>query len=158
MTSQQLVHDFAIRPISCSDRKLWEPLWASYQSFYDRSLSQEMIDYTWRRLNESGEIDGFLAIARTGEALGLIHYLLHPATSTMGGNCYIPDLFVIPSARRRGVGRKLIAAVVEAARERHAAVVYWQTEDFNGPARRLYERIAKRSPFIRYQIDLSPLP
>jgi len=23
-----------------------------------------------------------------------------------------------------------------------------------GPARRLYERIAKRSPFIRYQIDL----
>jgi hypothetical protein len=32
--------------------------------------------------------------------------------------------------------------------------VYWQTEEFNGPARRLYERIAKRSPFIRYNVEL----
>jgi GNAT superfamily N-acetyltransferase len=153
MTSKQPVQDFVIRPIGSVDRELWEPLWTGYQAFYDRVLSQKMIDFTWKRL-KSGEIDGFLAIALTGESVGLIHYLVHPATSTMGGNCYIPDLFVLPSARRRGVGRTLIAAVVEAAKK-NVAVVYWQTEEFNGTARRLYERIAKRSPFIRYQIDLS---
>jgi hypothetical protein len=30
----------------------------------------------------------------------------------------------------------------------------WQTEEFNATARRLYERVAKRSPFSRYQIEL----
>ena len=73
----------------------------------------------------------------------------------MGGNCYVQDLFVAPTARKRGVGRQLIAAVVAAARERRVPIVYWQTEEFNATARRLYERVANRSPFIRYQIDLS---
>jgi GNAT superfamily N-acetyltransferase len=86
--------------------------------------------------------------------LGLIHYFFHPSTSSIGGNCYIQDLFVLPSFRRQGLGRQLIAAVVESAKEKQIAVVYWQTEEFNGTARRLYERIGKRSPFIRYQIDL----
>lgn len=154
MTSKRTTPHFATRPIRSVDRELWEPLWTAYQTFYDRTLSQETIEFTWKRLKESGEIDGFMAFDQSGEALGLIHYFFHPATSTMGGSCYIPDLFVLPSARGRGVGRQLIAAVVEVARGRQAAVVYWQTEEFNGAARRLYERIAKRSPFIRYQIDL----
>jgi GNAT superfamily N-acetyltransferase len=154
MTSRQMAQHFATRPISSVNRELWEPLWTAYQTFYDRILSQKTIDFTWKRLKESGEIDGFMAFDQSGEALGLIHYFFHPATSTMGGSCYIPDLFVLPSGRGRGVGRQLIAAVVEVAKDKQAAVVYWQTEEFNGTARRLYERIAKRSPFIRYQIDL----
>jgi len=47
-----------------------------------------------------------------------------------------------------------VLGAVEAARKRGAVVVYWQTEEFNASARRLYERIAKRSPFIRYNIEL----
>jgi GNAT superfamily N-acetyltransferase len=146
--------DFEIRPICAADRELWEPLWRGYLDFYDKCVSQEMVDFTWRRLAQSGEIGGLLAIDRAGEALGLVHYFYHPSTSTMGGNCYVQDLFVLASNRRRGVGRQLMAAVVNAAREKRAEVIYWQTEEFNGTARRLYEKIAKRSPFIRYQIEL----
>jgi GNAT superfamily N-acetyltransferase len=100
------------------------------------------------------EVYGLVAVDDRGEALGLVQFLYHPSTNSIGGNCYLQDLFVASSARGRRVGRRLIAAVVQAAKAKQVAVVYWQTEEFNGTARRLYERVAKRSPFIRYQIEL----
>jgi Ala-tRNA(Pro) deacylase len=150
--STPLAVDFAIHSIGSADHALWEPLWKGYLEFYDKPISEEMIERAWRRIS-TGEIQGFLAIGAGDEGLGLVHYFYHTSTSTTG-SCYIQDLFVAPSARRCGVGRKLIASVVEAAKDKKVAVVYWQTEEFNATARRLYERISKRSPFIRYQIDL----
>jgi ribosomal protein S18 acetylase RimI-like enzyme len=146
--------DLVIRPIAAADRTLWEPLWAGYHAFYERRIAPEVTEFTWKRLLTGGEIAGYVALGETGEALGLVHFLYHPSTSTLGGNCYLQDLFVAPAARGRSIGRRLIAAVGVAAKAKGASVLYWQTEEFNGAARRLYERLAKRSPFIRYQIDL----
>ena len=143
-----------IRAISSADRQLWEPLWFGYLDFYEKTLAQEVTEFTWKRLATSDDIQGPLALSSAGEALGLVHFLIHPSTSNIGGNCYLQDLFVVPVARGSRVGRMLIAAVEQAAKEMRAALVYWQTEEFNGTARRLYERVAKRSPFIRYQIEL----
>jgi len=146
--------DLIIRPIAAADRAAWDPLWAGYHTFYDRAVPREATELTWRRLTQSGEIQGLMAFGADGAGLGLVHYLFHVATSKTGGSCYLGHLFVAPGARGKRVGRRLIAAVTDAARAKGAAVLYWQTEEFNGPARRLYERVAKRSPFIRYQIDL----
>ena len=87
-------------------------------------------------------------------SLGLVHFLYHASTVSIGGNCYLQDLFVSPVARNQSIGRRLILAVADAARARQAALVYWQTEEFNGTARRVYERVAKRAPFIRYNLEL----
>jgi GNAT superfamily N-acetyltransferase len=144
-----------IRPVGPRDRAGWESLWRGYQRFYERTLPARVTAQTWARLIRGEHLFGALALGRRGKPVGLVHYLFHPATSTLGQSCYLPDLFVAPAARGQGIGRKLIASVAEAARTRGAAVLYWQTEEFNGPARRLYERVAKRSPFIRYQIDLA---
>jgi GNAT superfamily N-acetyltransferase len=146
--------ELIIRPIGMNDRDAWEQLWTGYLDFYEKTVPRGATDFTWNRLTTTYEMEGLLAVDDRGEALGLVQFLYHPSTNSIGGNCYLQDLFVIPSARRKRVGRRLIAAVVEAAKARQVAVVYWQTEEFNGTARRLYERVAKRSPFIRYQIDL----
>lgn len=146
--------DLVIRRIAAADRALWEPLWQGYNAFYERSVRAEVTDHTWDRLVKGGPIEGFLALDPAGAALGMTQFYYHPSTTSFGGNCYLQDLFVVPEARGRRVGRRLIAAVTTAAREKGAAVLYWQTEEFNGPARRLYERVAKRTPFIRYQIEL----
>jgi GNAT superfamily N-acetyltransferase len=144
-----------IRAIVVEDRDAWLPLWAGYQAFYERTVSREVTEATWARLTQTGDVCGFLAFnTEEGTALGLVHYLFHPSTSKLGSNCYLPDLFVVPAARGQRIGRQLIARVTEAARARGAEVLYWQTEEFNGTARRLYERVAKRSPFIRYQLEL----
>lgn len=154
MTTGQSISDLVIRPVGINDRGEWEPLWKGYLEFYQTAIPQETTEFTWKRLTTTYEVEGFLALEQNAAALGLVHFLYHPSTSTVGGNCYIQDLFVIPSARGQRVGRRLISAVVQAAKAKRVAVVYWQTEEFNGTARRLYERVAKRSPFIRYQIEL----
>ena len=48
-------------------------------------------------------------------------------------------------------GRALIEAVYAAADANGTPFVYWLTQDFNTQARQLYDRIAKVTPFIRYQ-------
>ncbi|HET7206077.1 MAG TPA: GNAT family N-acetyltransferase [Terriglobales bacterium] len=154
MSARRSIGKLLIRPISAGDRNIWAPLWKGYLDFYAKRIPEQTTDFTWKRLTRTGEIHGFIAVDGAGNGLGLTHYFFHPSTSTIGGNCYLQDLFVSPSARARGIGRQLIAAVVEAARKKYVAVVYWQTEEFNMTARRLYERVAKRSPFIRYNIEL----
>ena len=146
--------DLTIRPIVARDRPAWEPLWAGYLSFYERKIAADVTDFTWKRLTTDGGISGLLAIAPGGNAVGFVHFLFHPTTWSNTDACYLEDLFVAPDARGQRVGRRLIAAVTAVASEKGATSVYWQTEEFNATARRLYERVAKRSPFIRYQIDL----
>ena len=143
-----------IRKVSSGDRERWEPLWKGYLDFYEKTAPQAATEYTWQRLTTGAEIEGFLALNDHEEPLGLVHFLYHASTSTVSGNCYLQDLFVVPAARGKRIGRRLIDAVRRAAKDKGVAILYWQTEEFNGTARRLYERVAKRSPFIRYEIEL----
>ena len=56
----------------------------------------------------------------------------------------------MPRARGKGVGKALIKAVYEKADEVGASQVYWLTQDFNKAGRRLYDKIATLTPFIKY--------
>ncbi|HEV2213579.1 MAG TPA: GNAT family N-acetyltransferase, partial [Gammaproteobacteria bacterium] len=114
----------------------------------------EVTEFTWQRLADGNGIEGFLAVDPQGQGVGLVHFMYHTSAHSLGDNCYLQDLFVEPTARGGGIGVALIQAVAAAAREKKAALVYWQTEEFNGTARRVYERVAKRVPFIRYNLEL----
>jgi GNAT superfamily N-acetyltransferase len=145
--------DIVIRPVAAGERVQWEPLWRGYLAFYEKSVPEAVTDFTWARIVEGREIEALIAW-EGDKALGLVQYLLHPSTWNMGGNVYLQDLFVVPESRGKRIGRRLIAAVTEASKAKGAGVLYWQTEEFNGTARRLYERVAKRAPFVRYNIEL----
>ena len=64
--------------------------------------------------------------------------------------CYLQDLFTREQARGQGVGRALINAVYDRAREAGSTRVYWQTQETNVVAQALYDKVAKRSGFIVY--------
>lgn len=147
--------DIVIRPVASTERQQWEPLWLGYLAFYEKSIPQAATDFTWARLSDPNDlsIEGMIAWEGS-QALGLVQYLHHASTWSTGGNVYLQDLFVVPQARGKRIGRRLIAAVTAASKAKGAAVLYWQTEEFNGTARRLYERVAKRAPFVRYNIEL----
>jgi GNAT superfamily N-acetyltransferase len=82
--------------------------------------------------------------------MGLTHYLFHRHCWKTENVCYLQDLYVAPEARGTGLGRKLIEAVYAAADANGTPAVYWLTQDFNAVGRRLYDRIGKQTPFIRY--------
>jgi GNAT superfamily N-acetyltransferase len=143
---------FTIRPLQSSDRQQWDQLWQGYLTFYEASVPPHVTDMTWARLMDpESPILGFCAAAPDGKLLGIVHYLFHPVTWSVGPRCYLEDLFTSPEARGKGVGRALIEAVYVAADQRGTDQVYWLTQEFNATARKLYDQVATVTPFIKYR-------
>lgn len=141
-----------IRPLERSDHADWRRLWTDYQRFYERTLPDEVYETTWRRLFDDGKYEPNCLVAVVdGRVVGLVHYLFHRNCSAIADNCYLQDLYADPDMRGTGVGRALIEAVYAKADAAGSPNVYWMTQHFNDTARRLYDRIAKLTPFIRYQ-------
>jgi GNAT superfamily N-acetyltransferase len=140
-----------IRPFHMEDREAWEPLWQGYLTFYESSLTPEVTDATWGRLLDPSEPMHGLAALLDGAIVGIVHYLYHRSTWTIGNYCYLQDLFASEKARNRGVGRGLIEAVYEKAKADGASRVYWLTHEANTSARALYDKVAARSGFIQYR-------
>lgn len=143
-----------ITALSAADRNDWDPLWASYLTFYESELADAVTDDVYRRLVADVDLHGAIARDDAGRAVGLVHWVFHPSTWATGPYCYLEDLFVSPDQRGGGVGRALIAHVRERAAEAGAAKVYWLTQQGNATARSLYDRVATDTGFVHYQIDL----
>jgi GNAT superfamily N-acetyltransferase len=144
-----------VRPLRTQDREQWQPLWDGYNLFYERpNFPAEITDITWNRFFNPGE-PVFAAVAEVdGKVIGLVHYLYHRSTTTIEDVCYLQDLFTAPEARGLGVGRALIEHVYDEAAKAGSRRVYWQTHEEN-PARKLYDRVARLTPFRRYLKELA---
>jgi GNAT superfamily N-acetyltransferase len=140
-----------IRPVMAPDFAQWAPLWAGYNTFYKRVLPDAVTQTTWKRLLDPAEPMHALVAEENGQLLGLVHYLFHRFTSMIEDNCYLADLFTNQAARGKGIGRKLIEAVYDKAREAGCSRVYWQTHETNAVAQVLYNGVAERSGFIVYR-------
>jgi GNAT superfamily N-acetyltransferase len=143
--------DVAIRPVGPGERADWEPLWKGYIAFYKATVSDETTSVTWVRLHEPEEPMFVLGAYVDGKLLGIVHYLFHRSTWTIGNYCYLQDLFVADAARGHGLGRALIEAVYDKAREAGASRVHWLTHETNAQARALYDTLADRPGFIQYR-------
>ena len=140
-----------IRPLAPQDEPDWRRLWTGYLAFYQTSVPEPVYTSTFARLlgSDPRDFNGLIATV-DGQAVGLAHYLFHRHCWKIEETCYLQDLYVDPAARGTGLGRALIKAVYAAADAAGAPAVYWLTQDFNHQARQLYDRVAKVSPFIRY--------
>ncbi len=147
-----------VRPVEEADLAAWKPLWDGYNAFYGRvgetALPHEVTQTTWQRFFDPNEPMFALVAVGGGSLLGLAHYLFHRSTSRLAPTCYLQDLFTLPAARGKGVGRALIAAVYARAREQGLQRVYWQTHESNVAGRRLYDQVAKNEGFIVYSHTL----
>ena len=145
--------DISIRPLAQTDHAAWRRLWTDYLTFYKTTLPEEVYAQTWRRLFAEGAFEprGFIALL-DGRAVGLTHYLYHRSCWSLVDNCYLQDLFADPDVRGKGVGTALIDAVKAVAAERGVTNVYWMTHETNETARKLYDRVARRTGFIEYDL------
>ncbi len=141
-----------IRPVRTDERAAWEPLWQGYLTFYKTSVPPETTDATWARFHDPAEPMFLLGAYVDGTLTGIVQYLLHRSTWTVGNYCYLQDLFVKDTARGLGLGRALIEAVYADAKARGASRVHWLTHETNAQARLLYDRIAERPGFIQYRM------
>lgn len=146
-----MAHDLVIRPLDASDEADWRRLWTAYLEFYESSVPEEVYRTTFERLMDPARPQQSAALALLdGKPVGLVHWILHPHNWKLEDVVYLQDLYADPSVRGQGVGRALIEHVYEVADEAGTPTVYWLTQDFNTDARKLYDRIATLTPFIKY--------
>jgi GNAT superfamily N-acetyltransferase len=140
-----------IRPVGEDERAAWEPLWQGYLTFYEATLPPENTDAAWKRFHDPDEPMFLLGAYVDGKLTGIVQYLFHRSTWTPGNYCYLQDLFVSESGRGHGVGRALIEAVYENAKQAGASRVHWLTQTTNAQARILYDQVADNSGFMQYR-------
>ena len=156
MTARSAAADgIAIRLVTRADWSEWKVLWDGYLHFYRAELADEVSRHTFDQLcNQQDDMFGFVAESNGDGLVGIANALIHPTTWSEAGYCYLEDLFVSARARGSGTGQALIETVIAEARQRGAVKVYWHTQEFNGPARSLYDLVAKRVSFVVYEREL----
>jgi GNAT superfamily N-acetyltransferase len=143
-----------IKALAFDDQPAWLSLWRGYQAFYKVDIAEAVTQSTWSRLLDPSEpVHGALAMLDS-KAVGIVHFLFHRSTWTVGNVCYLQDLFVTPDIRGQGVGELLIAHVYEQAGDAGSPEVYWLTHETNMTAMKLYDRVADRPGFVQYSKTL----
>jgi GNAT superfamily N-acetyltransferase len=144
----------AIGALTPADRPGWEDLFRQYFEFYQREEPAHVYDRAWREFQDDTQMHA-LGARLDGTLVGITHFLFHRNTSGPDV-CLLQDLFTAPSARGAGAASALIGAVTQQAKDRGCSRIYWNTQESNATARRLYDKVAEYRGFIRYQIELSP--
>lgn len=148
---------FEVRDPTAADRAQWRRLWSANCAHFGARMAEDDDGELWRRIMDPNHAVNALVCSTSasgGGLIGLAHYVLHPHTFSNRLVCYLEDLWVEPSARRTGVARSLIDALVARGRENGWRRVYWHTEADNTAARDLYDRIARATSYVRYDLAL----
>lgn len=143
-----------VRPVEREDFAGWCPLWSGYLHFYrsEGDVPVEVTADTFERLVTGRDgLLGLVAVGDDGVLVGLAHLVFHASTWSMSPYCYLEDLYVARAARGTGTARALIEAAYREADARGATRTYWETQEFNGPARSLYDKVAHRTSFVLYE-------
>lgn len=142
-----------IRDATPQDEAGWRRLWQGFLDYYEMALPEDVTAFTWARLMDPA-CPMKARLAFDGDLLGFAIHQHHPSTWVRGDDCYLEDLFVAPAARGKGLGRALIEDLIALARAKGWKRLYWNTEQGNAQARRLYDSIVQDDGHIRYRLTL----
>ncbi len=148
--------DVRVEPISATQLETLLPMIAAYQRFYEvDEIDEERNRSFFARFVAPSE-DGMLLGAWSGDELAGYACLYWHFTSLVPAETVLMnDLYVDERWRGRGVGRALIEASAEIARERGAHRLEWATAPDNETAQRLYDSTgAERRAWIEYELEL----
>ena len=133
------------------------PLIAAYQRFYGVETPDDDRNRAFFTRFLAPSDHGLLLAARddAGEPVGFTTLYWTHSSISAEDVAHMNDLFTVSAARGRGVGRALIEAAKDAARERGLERLTWMTAPDNATAQRLYDRTgAERSTWLEYELEL----
>jgi GNAT superfamily N-acetyltransferase len=94
-----------------------------------------------RRVRELLEADEIAVVLAGDPPQGLALMRFRPALWKEALDCYLEELYVVPDRRGQGIGRALMNAAMDLARERGAADMHLGTGEDDVAARALYESL-----------------
>jgi len=131
-------------------------LFSLYRRFYRMPVDDEGVrTFLSDRFREADSIF-LLATDTRGQALGFTQLYPMFSSTRMVKLWVLNDLFVVPAARRRGVGRELMNAARDCAIRSGVRVLALATEKQNAAAKQLYEALGYEldTTFDHYELTL----
>jgi len=141
-----------IREIQLKDKEQWKKLYKGYANFYKVEMNDKILQTVWNWLNDKNhELIG-IGYEIDDKIVGLAHYrkLLSPLKGKYIG--YLDDIFVDPEYRGQKIGRKLLEKIKEISKSNNWNLVRWQTDEDNFTAKRLYDKVAKKTKKNVYEL------
>ena len=131
--------DLAVRRAEDADAEAIGRLLHDFNSEYgDPSPGPEAVAERVRELLAAGEIAVLLG-GSDPDGLALLRF--RPALWKKALDCYLEELYVVPDRRGRGLGRALMEAAIELARQEGAGDMHLGTSEDDVAARALYESL-----------------
>jgi GNAT superfamily N-acetyltransferase len=148
--------EIEIRAVSPEEYEELLPMIAAYQAFYEAADIDEARNREFfRRFVAPSEVGMLLAAREHGRLVGYACLYWHFTSVDARETVLMNDLFVDSDERGRGIGRALIEASAEVARDRGAANLQWATAPDNHTAQRLYDSMtSNRDEWVEYELDL----
>ncbi|WP_419165616.1 N-acetyltransferase family protein [Candidatus Palauibacter sp.] len=115
------------------------PLFDGYRQFYRQPSDPEGARRFLAERLGAGESRVFVAETPEGRAVGFVQLFPSFSSVSMKRLWILNDLFVVPEARKTGVGRALMERARQLAVETGAKGLILETESHNAPAKTLYE-------------------
>lgn len=149
-----------VRPVRPDEFEAWSRLFRGYAEFYRWPTSDDHQRQIWGWIHDDRSIVCLVAAPvdadgnETGPIGGLAHLRewVRPLRGVRAG--YLDDLFVDPELRGRGAVDALYDAMRVLAADRGWPMIRWTTADDNYRARTVYDRLATRTTWITYDMDL----
>src|SRR5213596_2333784 len=148
--------ELEIAPVAVDEFEQLLPLIAAYQRFYEaEEIDDERNRSFFRRFLGPSADGSLLGARRDGELVGYACLYWHFSSTEACESVLMNDLFVVPEERGAAVGRSLIEATAEVARERGVPFVEWSTAPDNKTAQRLYDSTgAERTEWFSYELPV----
>jgi len=143
-----------VRALSVTDRDRWRELYEGYCDFYSKPLSDERAEivFTWL-MDADHELECIVA-ELDGQVVGLAHFREFARPIAGGRAMFLDDLFTAPEARGTGAATTLIEALREIGKERGLVMIRWLTADDNVAAQRVYDKLARKTNMLTYDLEL----
>jgi GNAT superfamily N-acetyltransferase len=146
-----------VRQATISDLDMVAPLFDAYRQFYRKPADLALAKRFLNERFQANESTILVATGDCGEVLGFVQMYPSFSSGAAARILILNDLFVIPQARRRGIGKLLVRAAADYGRDTGAIRLTLSTEVANLAAQALYEsegwQIQK--DFYVYNLDLT---
>ncbi|KAF4437559.1 histone acetyltransferase hpa2 [Fusarium austroafricanum] len=139
------------------DFEQWSKIFHAYIEFYKSKIDEDQYARTFDRIIEQKNGLQALVVRQVkGDEktlVGIAHFFPEQTPWNEKQILLLNDLFIDPSIRGQGLGRKLTQAVADVGKEMGCFRLQWVTKHDNITARKLYDTMAE-TQFVQYRMNL----
>ncbi|MBX3566496.1 MAG: GNAT family N-acetyltransferase [Rhizobiaceae bacterium] len=146
-----------VRPVVETDQAAFLDMWNDFVALAPSEPgNREMGELNWNRMMDAGTgLRGIVAVDGNDEPIGFTLYLTFPFTWSRGDACYLQDIYVRSSARGKGAAQAMIRQLRETGEAAGWFKIFWMTQPDNFDAQRVYDKVARRMDYLRYDLNVS---